>query len=99
MKHQVLTKKFLGSKERVNWHNQALLHVRFKRDNTTQKIREWEELREIASQIKLHVLSNIKKYVEQFYINATKKWIYCTLCKGCRRAQLYCVPNFITKQH
>jgi L-lactate dehydrogenase complex protein LldF len=72
MKHQVLTKKFLGSEERVNWHNQALLHVRFKRDNTTQKIREWEELREIASQIKLHVLSNIKKYVEQFYINATK---------------------------
>ncbi|GIX41559.1 MAG: 4Fe-4S ferredoxin [Leptospiraceae bacterium] len=72
MKHYHLTKQFLTYENRVDWHNQALLYVRLKRDRSIYKISEWENLREAASQIKLHTLSHIKYYIEQFFVNATK---------------------------
>jgi L-lactate dehydrogenase complex protein LldF len=72
MKHYSITKNFLINEERVNWHNQALYYVRLKRDRTISNIKEWEDLREIASQIKMHTLTNLKTYIEEFYQNATK---------------------------
>ncbi len=57
---------FLADEKRADWHNQTLWMVRQKRDKAAWSIPEWEELREQASQIKDHVLSNLDNYLLQF---------------------------------
>lgn len=63
---------FIKDEARTNWHDQALWFVRKKRDIQTKKVNEWETLREIASQIKANVLSNLDTYLIQFEENAIK---------------------------
>lgn len=48
------------------WHNETLWMVREKRDKLAMNIPEWEELRESASQIKLHTLSHLDEYLVEF---------------------------------
>lgn len=50
---------FNKDEARVDWHDETLWFVRTKRDRAVQQVPEWEELREAASQIKNHVLSNL----------------------------------------
>ncbi len=65
--------EFIADSQRTGWHDQALWFVRAKRDKAAQSVPEWERLRELASQIKLHTLSRLPDYLEQFEEQATRK--------------------------
>jgi L-lactate dehydrogenase complex protein LldF len=75
MSHPLEAEKFVKNENRVNWHDQALWHVRQKRDKAVNLFPEWEQLREKASQIKSHVLSRLDHYLEEFEKNATANGI------------------------
>lgn len=64
--HAVKARQFLSDNERADWQDKALWAVRQKRDAAAGSVKEWEQLREQASQIKENVLSNLDKYLLQF---------------------------------
>ena len=65
-KHAALSEKFIADEPRTNWHDETLWFVREKRDKATHGLPEWEQLREWASQIKNHTLSNLNAYLTEF---------------------------------
>ena len=67
--------KFIENTARTDWHDESLWFVRQKRDRAAHGIEEWEQLRELASQIKDNVLSNLDTYLEQFEANATRNGV------------------------
>jgi L-lactate dehydrogenase complex protein LldF len=73
--HPANAKKFIANTERVAWHDESLWFVRYKRDNAVKMIPEWEQLRDYASQIKMHMLSKVDEYLIQFEENAKKNGI------------------------
>lgn len=70
--HPSLANDFARDEDRAHWHDGALWFVRQKRDRMARSLPEWEQLRELASQIKAHTLSELPKYLEQFERNATE---------------------------
>lgn len=75
MSHPVKAEAFLKDKANSKWHDETLWFVRDKRDKVSKTIPEWEELRELASQIKDNVLSNLEFYLEAFEKNAVANGI------------------------
>ena len=75
MKHAQAAKEFLSNGPRTEWHSQALWYVRQKRDLQKDGIPDWEDLREQASAIKEHTLSNLDKYLAEFETKALKNGI------------------------
>lgn len=65
-RHSEKAAQFLVDEKRADWHNQTLWMVRQKRDKAAHSVPEWEGLRDQASQIKEHVLSNLDDYLLQF---------------------------------
>ena len=63
---------FVSDDARAHWHDQSLWFVRSKRDKAAATLPEWEELRGRASAIKLHTMSRLADYLEEFERNATK---------------------------
>lgn len=63
---------FLKDQNRVTWHDETLWIVRKKRDKAAGAVKEWEELREKASQIKDYVLSDLAELLIEFEKNATQ---------------------------
>lgn len=63
---------FLQDQKRVSWHDETLWIVRKKRDKAAAAVKEWEELREKASQIKDYVLSDLAELLIEFEKNATQ---------------------------
>ncbi len=61
---------FVANEDRTDWHDKSLWGVRTKRDIAAQSVAEWEDLRELASQIKNHTLSNLDDYLIKFETNA-----------------------------
>ncbi|MEL7531115.1 MAG: LutB/LldF family L-lactate oxidation iron-sulfur protein [Bacteroidota bacterium] len=70
MSHAKAATQFNQNQARTGWHDQALWFVRQKRDRQAVTVAEWEELRELGSQIKGHMLSNMDEYLLQFEANA-----------------------------
>ncbi|WP_282456229.1 LUD domain-containing protein [Chitinophaga sedimenti] len=68
--HAQLSQEFNANEPRVNWHDETLWWVRQKRDKAANTLPEWEALREAASGIKYHTLSNLNAYLQQFEANA-----------------------------
>lgn len=68
--HAALAEVFNRDEARVDWHDETLWWVRKKRDVMAHSVPEWEQLREMASGIKSHVLSNLAEYLEQFSARA-----------------------------
>ena len=64
--HASLSTTFNKDEERVNWHDETLWFVRQKRDRMAFSVPDWELLRETASNIKAHTLSQLRFYLEQF---------------------------------
>jgi L-lactate dehydrogenase complex protein LldF len=58
--------RFLAAPLHQAAHDERLWDLRKKRDASAHGIPEWEELRELASQIKTHTLSHLDRYLEQF---------------------------------
>lgn len=72
MHHPTAAAEFVKNEERTHWHDRALWFVRAKRDKAAQTLPEWETLRETASRIKLHTMSRLDEYLEEFERNATR---------------------------
>ena len=70
--HSKKAKAFLKDAQYSQWHDATFWGVRTKRDTMVHGLPEWEQLREKASQIKLHTLSHLDEYLEQFASNAEK---------------------------
>lgn len=68
--HAALADEFNKDEQRVDWHDETLWWVRQKRDRAVKQLPEWEELREVGSQIKNNVLGNLSHYLKQFEANA-----------------------------
>ncbi len=66
MAHAKNAGKFLQDDRRADWQDKALWAVRQKRDIAAGQVKEWEKLREQASQIKEHTLSNLDGYLLDF---------------------------------
>ena len=64
--HAKAAELFIADEERTNWHDQTLWLVRQKRDKAAHTIPDWEMLREKASSIKDHTLSNLDNYLIEF---------------------------------
>ena len=64
--HADLAEKFIADEPRTDWHDDTLWFVREKRDRAAHGLPEWEDLREWASQIKNHTLSNLSNYLTEF---------------------------------
>src|SRR5216683_568655 len=57
---------FLNDKTHERHLDQLLWMLRTKRDDAARRVPEWEQLRDLASQIKEHTLSNLAHYLEMF---------------------------------
>lgn len=97
MKHAKAAKKFLDDKGRSEWHDDTLWFIREKRDISSKQIPEWEQLRELASQIKNNVLSDLDNYLIQFEENAQANGAKVYWAKDA--AEHNEIVNQILKQH
>lgn len=70
--HPKLAAKFMNDGDRASWHDKALWFVRAKRDKAANSLPEWERLRELASAIKMHSVSRLADYLEEFTSKAEK---------------------------
>lgn len=61
--------------DRTTWHDEALWFVRQKRDKAAYGIKEFQQLREQASAIKDHTLSNLDDYLQMFEKHATQNGV------------------------
>ncbi|AKQ46003.1 4Fe-4S ferredoxin [Rufibacter radiotolerans] len=68
--HSALADVFNQDEPRVDWHDKTLWFIREKRDRAAFAIPDWEQLRETASEIKFHTLSNLSQYLTQFEAQA-----------------------------
>lgn len=69
--HAAAAARFTADEARTDWHDGALWHVREKRDRAVAIVPEWEGLRDTASRVKEHTLSNLADYLEAFEEAAT----------------------------
>lgn len=74
-KHSEAAERFIDNREQESWHNETLWLVRAKRDNMAMAVPEWEELRELANKIKMHTITHLDKYLEQFTAKAEENGI------------------------
>jgi L-lactate dehydrogenase complex protein LldF len=75
MSHPKAAEEFLKDQPKAKWHDETLWFVRDKRDKISKTIPEWEDLRNLASQIKENVLSKLEFYLEDFERKATTNGI------------------------
>jgi len=64
--HATQSAAFNRDEARVDWHDKTLWFIRQKRDKAAWQIAEWESLREAASNIKEHTLSQLHSYLLAF---------------------------------
>lgn len=69
--HSKAAAAFLQDREKVDRHNQTFWSVREKRDKVRDAVPEWEELRQMASDIKLYSNSHLVELLQEFERNAT----------------------------
>lgn len=69
-KHAENAARFLADREQEKWHDQTLWLVRQKRDKMSRSLPEWEQLRDLASAIKLYSNSHLDTLLEEFERNA-----------------------------
>lgn len=73
--HSIAAAKFMADMARVKWHDQALWFVRQKRDNMSKAIPEWEDLRQLAHDIKRYNVTHLDTLLEKFEQNATRNGV------------------------
>jgi L-lactate dehydrogenase complex protein LldF len=70
--HPTAAAAFIADQERTRWHDSAVWSARSRRDKASHSLPEWETLRNIASQVKLHTMSRLDEYLEEFEANALR---------------------------
>src|SRR6476620_1806665 len=70
--HPTAAAQFIANTTQVRWHDATIWGTRAKRDRASQSVPEWETLRDLASRIKLHTMSRLDEYLEQFENAAIK---------------------------
>ncbi|MCL4118719.1 UNVERIFIED_CONTAM: hypothetical protein GTU68_028805 [Idotea baltica] len=73
--HAKRAQEFIADGDRTDWHNNAVAYLRTKRDRGIEHIKEWEELRDLASKIKDNVLSHLDEYLVEFEAAAKKNGV------------------------
>lgn len=73
--HAKAAARFIARKEQEQWHNETLWLVRQKRDKLIKEIPEWEQLRLLAHQIKMHTATHLDKYLKKFSDKAEENGI------------------------
>jgi L-lactate dehydrogenase complex protein LldF len=73
--HAEAAQDFIKDEARTDWHDETLWFVRNKRDKAVNTLPEWEILRDWASRIKNHTLSNLDHYLTSFEEKAIKNGI------------------------
>ena len=68
--HAEASSYFIEAKDNEAFHDQRLWDLRQKRDREAAVIPEFQELRNLASQIKEHTLTHLAEYLEQFEAKA-----------------------------
>lgn len=68
--------KFIADVPHRESHDRCLWNACMRRNDVCSRIPEWEQLRDLASQIKKHTLSHLDQYLEQFEKNATANGIH-----------------------
>ena len=64
--HARAAERLVRDDARLHWHDAAVWNVRAKRDRAAHAVPDWEALRDAASRIKLHTLSRLPEYLEEF---------------------------------
>ncbi len=64
--HAEAAEQFILDEPRTDWHDDTLWFVREKRDKAANSVPEWEQLRQWASDIKYHGLSNMHQLLVEF---------------------------------
>ena len=82
MKHYELAIKFY--KKQGPRHDKALWTIREKRDKAIKEVKEWEKLRQEASEIKEYVIENLKELVDEFIKNAKDEGIEVFFAKDAK---------------
>ncbi len=72
MDHSTAATTFIANGAQMRWHDTTIWGTRMKRDRASHSVPEWETLRDLASRIKLHTMSRLDEYLEQFEANATR---------------------------
>jgi L-lactate dehydrogenase complex protein LldF len=65
-KHGKAAARFIANRPQEQWHNETLWFVRQKRDNQMMQIPRWEELRRLAHEIKMHIVTHMEAYLTRF---------------------------------
>jgi len=73
--HAEAAQEFIKDEARTDWHDETLWFVRHKRDKAVNTLPEWEILRDWASRIKNHTLSNLDHYLRSFEEKAVSNGI------------------------
>jgi len=73
--HAEAAQEFIRDEARTDWHDETLWFVRHKRDKAVNTLPEWEILRDWASRIKNHTLSNLDHYLKNFEEKAVSNGI------------------------
>jgi L-lactate dehydrogenase complex protein LldF len=68
--HAAAAAAFVADTPHLAYHDKRLWELRQKRDGQMHGIPEWQELRDLASAIKEHTLSQLPEYLEQFEAKA-----------------------------
>jgi L-lactate dehydrogenase complex protein LldF len=68
--HAEAASRFIAHTQHEAFHDARLWDLRRKRDREAHAIPEWEELRQLASDIKEHTLAHLADYLVQFERNA-----------------------------
>lgn len=70
--HAQSASSFLKNGTYAKWHDETLWMVRAKRDKLSREVPEWEQLRQMASAIKMYSNSHLAQLLEEFERNATR---------------------------
>jgi L-lactate dehydrogenase complex protein LldF len=70
--HPTAAAEFIADHDRLRWHDAAVWSARSRRDRASHSLAEWETLRNIAAQVKLHTMSRLDEYLEEFEANAVR---------------------------
>lgn len=96
-KHAGRAAQFLKNKKQAAWHDETLWMVRAKRDRMMHEVPEWEQLRDMASQLKMYSNSHLAELLTEFEKNAVRNGAVVHWAKD---AQEYCeIVADILDQH